>query len=118
MALRELDYADEYVAPVCRMEKPFTARWALDMDPWPGEWVVLTDEDGVKFADAKIGMNAKMKAAFYVERDIPQYCEYESVDDFIKRLNLYYPDVILDAESVITVLGLSEVHPMSDYQWD
>lgn len=112
--MNDVKFATKHHQRILNGEKTVTARYGFDADITEGDTVRFTSPDGEAFATATITRIEDMELQAFVADTPDGHRTYESVESCITAFAEYYPDVGLDAETVLTVVWFREVSPVDD----
>lgn len=113
-----LKFAIHHINAIRNGKKYVTARYGLEHDLRPGDRIDLLDDDGARFANARVCWVGEMTAAQFVRADLDGHRSYASVAAFLDEIRSYYPDAEIGPDTPLTVLVWSFSDLRLDTEYD
>lgn len=104
-----LAFTDAHVQPILNDQKTLTARYDFEHGFSPGHYIELTDSKRDCFAIARINRKTKMSVEDFVKARFEGHRTYDSVEELLEQLRMYYSNAQLTSESTLTVLWFTVV---------
>lgn len=118
MTGKHLKFGVQHIEAIREGEKSITVRLGLERDFRPGDKFDLLDEDGEKFATARVDWTGEMTAARFHADDWAGHRSYERLGEFLGELQRYYPNEDVSRDSEVFVVSWESSSVVEEFGYD
>lgn len=107
---RVIPFHKDHIEPIKEKEKRLTIRYDYKPDQRRGDEIRFMDTDNLLFGSAVVLKQYTMPVSAIVHTNWEYHYSYDSMSDFRKRFNAFYPDVEFAEETELTVVEWGETY--------